>query len=249
MPDIFFNSSMKVSNISKEDYARADDYIRALAAMAKIAYGSIYIIDYFTMDFLYVSSNPLFLCGYSPDEIKKQGFSFYNTLVPKDELGLLLKINTLAFRFLISQSIEERESLTISYDFHIINKGNKLLVNHKLTPLIMDINGYAWLAVCYVSISNQDKPGNLEIRKTGQSKFWKYDLNKEQWTSVEEAKLTLGEKEVLLLSAQGKTVDEIARILNRSKDSINSRKKNIFEKLNVRSISEALTFATNFKLI
>lgn len=240
---------MKASNISKEDYARAIDYIHALTAIAKITYGSIYVIDYSKMDFLFVSSNPLFLCGFTPDEIKQQGFSFYNTLVPENELGLLLKLNTLAFRFLIDKSIEERKSFTISYDFNIVNKGTKFLVNHKLTPLTLDINGYVWLAVCHVSISNQDRSGNLEIRKIGQSKFWKYDLHNDMWISAEEAKLSLHEKEVLLLSAQGKTVDEIARILNRSKDSIKSRKKSMFEKLNVRSISEALTFATNYMLL
>lgn len=249
MEERFFNSSNKASDISQEDYARAQDYVHALKSMAKIAYESIYVIDYYAMNFLYVSDNPLFLCGFTAEEVMKLGYSFYTTHVPKEELDMLLKINSIGFRFFNNKPIEERELFTISYDFHIINKGEKVLVNHKLTPLAMDANGHMWLAVCYVSISNHDKPGNIEIRKIGQSSFWKFDMDMDRWTTVEGVKLSIGEKEVLLLSAQGKTVDEIAKIVNRSKDSIKSRRRAIFEKLEVKSISEALAFARNYKLI
>lgn len=249
MTERFFNSLNETSGISKDDYARAYDYVHALKSMAKIAYESIYVIDYFSKDFLYVSENPLFLCGFSAAEVKALGYGFYTTCVPKDELKMLLKINTLGFRFFNNQPVEERELLTISYDFHIMNNGDKVLVNHKLTPLAMDGKGNMWLAVCYVSISNHDEPGNIEIRKIGQSNFWRYDMDLDRWRNTDGVKLSIGEKEVLLYSAQGMTVDEIARKVNRSKDSIKSRRRSIFEKLEVKSIAEALAFARNYKLI
>lgn len=249
MTERFFNSLNETKGIRKEDYARAHDYVHALKSMAKIAYESIYVIDYFTKDFLYVSDNPLFLCGFSAEEVKALGYGFYATCVPKDELEMLLKINTLGFRFFNRQPVEEREFFTISYDFHIVNNGDKVLVNHKLTPLAMDGNGNMWLAVCYVSISNHDKPGNIEIRKIGQSNFWRYDMDSDKWMNVEGVKLSAGEKEVLLLFAQGMTVDEIADKVHRAKDSIKSRRRSIFDKLEVKSIAEALAFARNYKLI
>jgi DNA-binding CsgD family transcriptional regulator len=249
MSNSFFNSLNMASGISQDDYARANEYVRALKSMAKIAYESIYVIDYFAMDFLYVSDNPLFLCGLTPEEVMKLGYDFYATHVPEEELDMLLKVNSLGFRFFNSQPVEERDLLSISYDFHIVNNGVKFLVNHKLTPLAMDSNGHMWLGVCYVSISNHDKPGNIEIRKIGQSSFWRYDMLLDRWMTVEGVKLSIGEKEVLLLSAQGMTVDEIAKQVNRSKDSIKSRRRSIFEKLGVKSISEALAFVRNYKLI
>lgn len=249
MEEKFFNSSNKASGITTEDYSRAKNYVHALESLAKIAYESIYVIDYCAMDFMYVSPNPLFLCGCTPDEVKKMGYGFYITHVPKKEVDLLLKINSIGFRFFNNKPIEERELFTISYDFHIINDGEEVLVNHKLTPLAMDANGHMWLAVCYVSISNHDEPGNIEIRKIGQSSFWRYDMDYGRWMVIEGVKLSAGEKEVLLLSAQGMTVDEIARKVNRSKDSIKSRRRAIFEKLEVKSITEALAFARNYKLI
>jgi DNA-binding CsgD family transcriptional regulator len=74
-------------------------------------------------------------------------------------------------------------------------------------------------------------------------------MDLDRWLTVEGVKLSIGEKEVLLLSAQGKTVEDIAKIVSRSNDSIKSRRRAIFKKLEVKSISEALAFARNYKLI
>ncbi|MDE7081088.1 MAG: LuxR C-terminal-related transcriptional regulator [Muribaculaceae bacterium] len=52
-----------------------------------------------------------------------------------------------------------------------------------------------------------------------------------------------------MLSARGLTVDDIALRVHRAKDTIKSRRKAIFEKLGVSSISEAIAFAANYKLI
>ncbi|MDE6696131.1 MAG: helix-turn-helix transcriptional regulator [Muribaculaceae bacterium] len=249
MTERFFNSYNKPEGISSEDYARADCYVQAADAISKITYESVYIIDYFKKDFLYVSSNPLFLCGLSPKKVKELGYSFYTTQVPEEEVELLLKINAIGFRFFNNHPAEERYRFSISYDFHIRKNDEYILINHKLTPLAMDGYGHMWLALCFVSISNHDKPGNIEVRKLGQSYYWKYDLDLDRWLSVPSLKLTDGEKEVLLLSARGLTVEEIAARVHRAKDSIKSRRKSIFDKLNVKSISEAIAFATNYKLI
>lgn len=249
MLDRFFNSINKPEGITLENYTNVKHYIEATEVISKIVYESVYIIDYYKQNFLYVSPNPFFLCGFSPEEVKNLGYNFYTTIVAKDELNLLLKINTVGFRFFNKQPIEERKLFSISYDFHIKNGNDYVLINHKLTPLAMDSYGHMWLAMCLVSISNHDKSGNIEIRKQGQADYWKFDLNLESWIKVPGIKLTDGEKEVLLLSAKGLTVDEIANRVHRAKDSIKSRRKAIFEKLGVKNISEAITFVTTYKLI
>ncbi len=249
MTEKFFNSNNRAEGITSEDYARAECFVQAADAISKIAYESVYIIDYYAKNFLYVSPNQLFLCGFSPEEVKEMGYNFYTTRVPEDEVSLLLKINAIGFRFFYNHSLEERPLFSISYDFHIKNNGEYVLINHKLTPLAMDPYGHMWLAMCFVSISNHDKPGNIEVRKIGQSDYWKFDLDLDRWIKVPGVKLSDGEKEVLLLSARGLTVDEIAERVHRAKDSIKSRRRAIFEKLGVKSISEAIAFATNYKLI
>lgn len=249
MPKRFFTSSNKPEGVSSDDYVRASYYVEAIKSIVQIAYESIYVIDYNAQNFLYVSPNPLFLCGMSPEEVMKLGYGFYMTHVPENELKMLLRINAVGFQFFNRQPKEERHLFSISYDSHILNNGESVLINHKLTPLAMDRNGHMWLGVCYVSMSNNDCAGNIQVRKAGQSSYWSYEPAIDRWIEKEGIKLTDREKEVLMLSARGLTVDEIANRVHRAKDSIKSRRRAIFEKLGVSSISEAIAFAVNYKLI
>ena len=112
-----------------------DEYIRSAEAFSRSSYQSVYIIDYFRQNFLYVSPNPMFLCGLSPEQMKELGYRFYLGYVPEDEQPMLLTLNKAGFSFYNDIPVDERKDWYISYDFHILNDGRRILVNHKLTPL------------------------------------------------------------------------------------------------------------------
>ena len=61
--------------------------------------------------------------------------------------------------------------------------------------------------------------------------------------------LTDGEKAVITLSIQGYTMTEIGDKMCLSPETINKYRKQIFEKLGVRNITEAIIAATNNKLL
>lgn len=61
--DDFFFAGNAVSG--EPDYGLADTFVRTAEAFTNATYQSVYIIDYFRKNFLYVSSKPLFLCGMS----------------------------------------------------------------------------------------------------------------------------------------------------------------------------------------
>ena len=67
--DDFFMYENRVEGITDADYQQVQPYVEAAQAFAQTTYQSIYIIDYFRKDFLYVSDNPLFLCGHTADEV------------------------------------------------------------------------------------------------------------------------------------------------------------------------------------
>ena len=68
---------------------------------------------------------------------------------------------------------------------------------------------------------------------------------------MEKESITLNEteREVLLLSAQGHTMNEIADRLCKSVDTIKGYKKALFAKMEVKNIAEALSYATNYRLL
>src|SRR5688572_28164938 len=200
-----------IGKISDEERLEQNDYLDAVRAFARLTCESIYIINYETMTFEYVSENPLFLCGHSPEEVMKLGYEFYFRNVPEDDLSLLNTINELGFDFFKNLPAEEKIQYSITYDFHLLNgDGKKTLINHKLTPLLLTRDKKLWKAMCIVSISHHKNPGNICIYKQGSNVTWELNLKDKRWHKSQKPELTKREIEVLRLHAQGLSINEIA---------------------------------------
>lgn len=247
--DEFFIPDNEVRLSEELDYSRVDEYIRSVEAFSRSSYQSVYIIDYFRQDFLFVSPNPMFLCGLSPERVKELGYRFYLGYVPEDEQSMLLTLNKAGFAFYNDIPTDERKDWYISYDFHILNKGKKILINHKLTPLALTSDGRIWLALCVVSAATHTDAGHIEMHRVGSSEYFEYSTISHRWIKKQMPSLTDGEKSVLTLSIQGYTMSEIADRICLSPDTIKKYRQRIFEKLDVRNISEAIVAATNSKLL
>ncbi len=245
----FFIPDNEVKLPEELDYSRAEEYIRSAEAFSRSTYQSVYIIDYFRQNFLYVSPNPMFLCGLTPEKMKEIGYRFYLLYVPQDELPLLLDLNRAGFAFYSNIPVEERRDWYIQYDFHIINDGHPILINHKLTPIATTSDGRIWLALCVVSASNHTTPGHIEMHRVGSPEYFEYNRLTRRWDRRSMPTLTEGEKSVITLSIQGYTMSEIADKMCLSPDTIKKYRKQLFEKLGVRNISEAIIAATNNKLL
>lgn len=245
--DEFFIPDNEVRLESELDYSRAEEYIRAAEAFSRTTYQSVYIIDYFRHNFLYVSPNPMFLCGLSPVRVKELGYSFYLNYVPPAEHSLLLTINTAGFAFFADIPLDKRRNWFISYDFHILDGSRPMLVNHKLTPLALTSDGRLWLALCVVSASSRTEAGHIEIYRIGSPDFFEYNMTTHRWDSRQMPTLTEGEKAVIRLSARGYTMAEIADRICLSPDTVKKYRQRIFEKLGVRNISEAVVAAGNLR--
>ena len=244
----FFIADNKVKLADELDYSRVGEYIRSAEAFSRSTYQSVYIIDYFKQNFLYVSPNPMFLCGLSPEEMKELGYRFYLEYVPEDEQQMLLSLNEAGFNFYSNIPLEDRKNWMISYDFHILNNGHPILINHKLTNLALTSDGRVWLALCVVSASNHITPGHIEMHHVGTSEYFEYNLITRRWTKRQVPALTQSEKAVLTLSIQGYTINEIADKMFLSTETIKKYRKAIFDKLDVKNMSEAIVAATNNKL-
>ena len=101
MTDIkeFFIPSNTVSNAPDYDSNVLSTLIHAVESFARVTYQSIYLIDYYKQEFLYVSDNPLFLCGHTAKEVKELGYSFYLKYVPEEEQKMLVELNRSGFKF------------------------------------------------------------------------------------------------------------------------------------------------------
>ncbi|MEO0727534.1 MAG: LuxR C-terminal-related transcriptional regulator [Bacteroidota bacterium] len=124
-----------------------------------------------------------------------------------------------------------------------------MLINQKLTPLFLTQDGKIWKGLCIVSLSGASHSGNVKIIKSGSNTIFTYDLENNCWRSDEKIELSAREVEILRLSVRGFTISEIAEQIFLSIDTIKFHRRNIFKKLEVSNISEAISSAVNNKLI
>ncbi len=231
------------------DYRRIEGHLQAANAFTRTAHQFVYIIDYYKRGFLFVSDNPLFLCGETMKDVRKMGYQFYQKYVPAPDLAMLLQINEEGFDFYYKLPTSDRLNYAISYDFHLEQPSKRLiLVNHKLTPLVLDANGSIWLALCVVTHSSNKKAGNVNITKKGSNIIYKYDLATKEWLVQKRIKLTRQEKDTLTLIIEGFTAVEISSKMNIAEATVRFHKKNVFKKLEVKNTAEAISFATNYNV-
>lgn len=238
-----------VEHITDEDYKKVELLVSAAKAFARNTYQCVYIIDYFKKNFAYVSENLALLCGCPAEKIREFGYALYSDHVPAKELDMLKDINKKGFDLFETFPIEERADYVIKYDFHLTNGRKAHLVHHTLTPLALTPDGRVWLALCTISMSSRNKPGNIVLKKEGSKAYYEYDLQRHQWVRKESMTLSEMERNILCLSTQGYTMDDIAGQLCKSPNTIKACKRSLFTKLGAKNIAEALYHAVNYKLL
>lgn len=122
------------------------------------------------------------------------------------------------------------------------------LVNQQITPILLTDDGKIRVVMCVVSLSSHKTIGHAEFHKKDFEHYWEYSFEKHDWEARKEIALNEQEVEVLKLSATGFTMTEIANKMYRSLHTIKFYKRNIFEKLGVTNISEAISRAVSKKL-
>ena len=233
MTDIkdFFIASNTVHNAPDYDTNVLSTLIHTVEAFARVTYQSVYLIDYYKQEFLYVSDNPLFL-----------------KYVPEEELKMLVELNKSGFKFFDTFDDVDKYQCSMSYHFHLKSGTRSKLINHQLTPILLTDEGKIWVGMCIVSLSSHKTVGHVEFHKNGLHNYWKYSFEGHRWKECEGIALKEEELEVLRLSAAGLTMVEIADRMCRSIDSIKFYKRHAFDKLGVANITEAISRATLNKL-
>lgn len=246
----FFSILPDRMGVGAEDYTQARVCVAMADALSRTTNHSIYLIDYCRRNFLYVASNPLFLCGYSPEEVQAKGYAFYFEVVPPEEIKTLQEINEAGFRFYYDQPIEKRLSFTIEYDFHIRASGKRMhLIHHKLAPVLLTPQGDIWLALCIVSLSPTQQAGEVLITDNTCAGRFVYSFASRRWKKQPELVLTDRERDILQLSVKGLSNAEIGEALFIDANTVKFHKKKLFEKLHAENITEAVGIAANLRLI
>ena len=136
---------------------------------------------------------------------------------------------------------------TCTYNI-MINK-QALTVGHKGFLLSLTEDRTPKLVLYVFTPSPFEKSGSCFFYNFKTRERIRYDNKKKQWIAKEDITLTRNEHITLLYSSRGKTTMQIADLMNVSPDTIKKYRKQIFKKLNVVSMPQAVSVATFFRLI
>lgn len=221
-----------------------------LDAMSRASGLSFYVIDFHKRTLTYVSSGHLFLCGRTTEEVKEKGYHFYKEVMPEEDLLMLLDLARKGCELFYTLSTEARKRFIISYDFRIkLPGGPTLMVNQKLSTILLNEKGEMWMALCVLNLSPSEEPGNMYVKMDDELHHLHYSPRVRRWQKNQVIRLTSREREILLLSASGYSREETGKKLFIAADTVNYHKKGLYEKLGVTTITEAIAFANNHWLL
>lgn len=227
-----------------------DDYMKVFDSFSRTTQLSFYVIDAHRKRFVYVSDNPLFLSGYTQQEVLDMGFDFGKKVVSEDDQKRVALFNWQVFNIFHSYPVDVRQKMSFSFDYGLIQPDKRsILINHKMTPICLSDSGQLWLALCVVTLSTKTTPGAITIMLDGEPLDFHFSSETYEMIKKEVVSLSRREKEILQLSAQGNSNEQIGKKLFIDINTVKFHKKNIFSKLDVKNITEALTFAQNNGLI
>ncbi|WP_267406625.1 MULTISPECIES: LuxR C-terminal-related transcriptional regulator [unclassified Chryseobacterium] len=233
-----------------ENKKAGEKYLNVLQAIGKNIFGSIYIVDLETQKIEFISEKLFLFSGLKSSEVEKLGYKFFRKYAKKEDITILKKVHTEGFKFYECLNEEEKKSHTITYDFHIKNADSRdILVNHKITPVEISEEGNISKIVCIASYSLHKTAGNICVTSNTSDSYWRYNLDTEKWTEEYKITLKMREIEIIRLYLQGLTIDEIAKQLYVSPNTIKFHRSKLFEKIGVNNITEALSYIVSNNLI
>ena len=212
------------------------------SAITRISGSGIYMVDYEKNRVFFMSENVARWCGIPPE--KAGSYDEYVKCVPDDDYKMLIEINEATFKYLQNLPDDEIIKYTLSYNFHL----KKLLVHQYFTPVVVK-DGVIKIGLFVLTTPSEQESGRIIMRRYGSPDFYEYSRIKKSWELKKGVLLSEIEKQVLWLSAQGMTVEQIGEETHKSQETVKTYKKRLFKKLGVASISEALIFAINNRLL
>lgn len=234
-----------ITQINEKIYKDIHTYLEILDASARLTNNCNYLIDFYRGEVLYMSYNPLFLCGVEASDIKLLGSTFNKKFVSEKENKMITELIGTWLYFIEKQPIKDRKLFTIRYDYYL----GKKLINVSMTPAFLCENGKPWIVICNAKLSTHSHSGNGVIYKYNSPQIWEYSFISKKWKENEIVTLTEMEQQIIRFSIQGKKEDDICKLIFRSKDGLKSIKKKMFYKMDVQNITEAVSFALSHGLV
>lgn len=243
----FFSNRNKAIGITPSDYIELERLIDSFKYFEDSPYHGFFILDFFRQEVCYISRN-WYQYSFSnemniPSALEQTFDHLFCNMSKQEEQTFNLACNE-AFDFIHKYHPNHATNFSIIFEQNMGLGKVQTLVKHKIRPLLLDKDGKIWAAIVITSATSHAMSDLVTLRNTKTDDFYVYNINDGTWSNkTHHIKLSQTEKIILIYSARGMTLDEIAAATFRSIDCIKTIRKRIFKKFGVRNIGEAVLYA------
>jgi len=244
------------------DYSILDKHKENLKLIASTNRSVVCIFDLLKKENVFISESLPSIIGDIPFDSDHEAFILFKSKMHPDDRELLFENAGIAFKYFMSQPIDQRKNLKMVIEYRVQNaNGEYVRLIDQFQMLEMDGCGCPWLSLCISDMSpNQEQYDGIRCQMIDfinyEVKDVKFKVIKNKLASTEIAekaskgiKLTKREVEILGLIANGLLSKEISEKVQISLNTVNRHRQNILEKLNANNSIEALKLATQLGLI
>lgn len=242
---LFFNHADATYEITDFDLKSV---LAAVESSLRITSQCGFVIDFDDHKVLFRTDQLFYADEATHYDFKRGCANPYWSLVSEDTLKSLLQIRSSYPPISEVLSIEEYSKHTCTIDYPISIRGHELFIMQKFTPLLLRPDGITRIGLFTINPSNKKDVECLIIAPRGRR--FRFDFSKGQFNEFNLGKvLTTTEKAILFRVKMGMTNEDIAKNMYLSTHTVKTHRARIFKKLNVDSISEALTVLGNYQLL
>lgn len=225
-------------------------YADVVSAMSQLTFQLVYIWNISEHRYLFLEGNSMVTGDLPLQKMKEMPLNeLLATLPPPDQE----RINTFV-HYILSERKERSPAWIRNVIYHInfktCNGRSGKYINHKLKWLDAADNEkpHLLIGIGKNSVHRNEEDFYLEINRKENS-YRRFEFSSRTWDEMPIQTLNENEREMLQLSSQGLTANRVAKMICKSIDTISYYRASVFQKLNVRNISEAITFAMHYGMI
>ena len=202
-----------------------------------------HIIDDYQRTFTFISKRSIFLCGYTEEEVKAMGYSFYSKILTPDNLKKLIEINGAVSDFFDDIHIEKKPDASIFYDLVLQRKdGSSFCINHKLKPFLFTKENNIWVSICCIRPSIDNKVGNVKCFFKKTNEVFSYSFKDKKWHEQPPLVLSEIEKLIVIETDKGVLEKQLAYQLGCTRGNIRYYKNMVLKKTGTKTMREAILF-------
>lgn len=111
-----------------------------------------------------------------------------------------------------------------------------------------DREGRIWFVLCTLSMSPYRNAGHIQLFENHELRY-EYSAGEHEWKVATPTSLTPRQKEVLLYSAKGLDMQEIAQLICTTLAAVKKLRRSLINKLQVTNITGAVSIARQQRMI